>query len=85
LTFKAFWDSVRTPGKLRVLVSVDSGPDRRARRLVTEDFILAPDGSFVGEGDRQAVRHTRLRAVWDFDMRPLYWLRDSFLRLIRRR
>ena len=45
---QAVWDKVRESGNLRVLVAVDS-KRRGARRLTTEDFILAPDGSFVGE------------------------------------
>ena len=44
---QAFWDS-RKEGDLRVIVSVDDG-GWRAWMPVSEDFILAPDGSFVDE------------------------------------
>lgn len=49
LDVQASWDTVDKPGNLRVLVTVDPGPGRRPRRLVSEDFILAPDGVFVGD------------------------------------
>lgn len=44
---QAVWDD-RKKGHLRVIVSVD---DRgwRAIAPISDDFILAPDGSFVGE------------------------------------
>lgn len=45
---QAFWDKVRQPGDLRAMVAVDS-KRRPFRTLTTEDFILAPDGNFVGE------------------------------------
>ena len=45
---QAFWDDVRRPGNLRVFVNVDSG-GKAVRTLTTEDFIMAPDGTFVGE------------------------------------
>lgn len=41
------WDH-RSGGALRVLGSVDDG-GRRALKPLTDDFILAPDGTFVGE------------------------------------
>jgi len=44
---QAFWDAVRQPGNLRVMV--DDGRRKGPHRVVTEDFILAPDGTFVGE------------------------------------
>jgi hypothetical protein len=44
---QAFWDAGR-PGDLRVRAAVDDG-GRRAYRPLRRDFILAPDGSFVGE------------------------------------
>jgi len=43
----AFWDGV-AEGDLRVVVSVDDG-GWRAIVPLTEDFIVSPDGSFVGE------------------------------------
>lgn len=43
---QAFRDS--KAGNLRVMVSVDDG-GRRAFAPVSDDFIIAPDGSFVGE------------------------------------
>lgn len=45
---QAFWDRVRQPGDLRVMVAVDSNR-RGMRRLTTEAFIMAPNGTFVGE------------------------------------
>jgi hypothetical protein len=45
----AFWDSGK-PGNVRVLAAVDDGGWRASKPLST-DFIMAPDGSFVGEGD----------------------------------
>lgn len=44
---EAFWDSIG-PGNLRVMVAIDDGGWRALRPLST-DFIVAPDGSFVGE------------------------------------
>jgi hypothetical protein len=41
------WDD-RPGGALRVLGSVDDGGSRALKPL-TDDFILAPDGTFVGE------------------------------------
>src|ERR1700722_14312684 len=47
---EAFWDHPRSPEHLRVRVAVDALPvSRRPHSLTSEDFILAPDGSFVGE------------------------------------
>jgi hypothetical protein len=43
----AFWDSGK-PGDLRVTVAVDDG-GLRAFAPLTTDFIIAPDGTFVGE------------------------------------
>ena len=47
LSIEAFWDS-RDSRNLRVLVVVDDGT-RRFRRVLSEAFIMAPDGSFVDE------------------------------------
>lgn len=45
---QGFWDSPRQPGNLRVMISIDDG-GWRAFSPLTTDFIVAPDGSFVGE------------------------------------
>jgi hypothetical protein len=45
---QAFWDSPRQPGNLRVIVAIDDG-GWRAFRPLSADFIVASDGSFVGE------------------------------------
>jgi hypothetical protein len=45
---QAFWDSGR-PGNLRVLVGVDDGGWRSSFSPLDRAFIIAPDGSFVGE------------------------------------
>lgn len=45
---QAFWDSPRQPGNLRVIMAIDDG-GRHAYRPLSSDFIVAPDGSFVGE------------------------------------
>lgn len=45
---QAFWDSPRQPGNLRVIVAIDDGGWRAFNPLST-DFIVASDGSFVGE------------------------------------
>jgi hypothetical protein len=44
---QAFWDAGK-PGDLRVLVAVDDGAIQAFAPL-TRDFIIGPDGSFVGE------------------------------------
>ena len=44
---QAFWDSGE-PGNLRVMVSIDGG-GIPAWRPLTNDFILSPDGKFIGE------------------------------------
>lgn len=44
---QAFWDG-RQPGNLRVIIAIDDGGWRAFRPLST-DFIVASDGSFVGE------------------------------------
>lgn len=44
---EAFWDSGK-PGDLRVMVAVDDGGFRAFVPLTT-DFIMSPDGSFIGE------------------------------------
>ena len=47
LEVEAFWDS-KPKANLRVLVSIDDG-GIRAFMPMTADFIIAPDGSFIGE------------------------------------
>ena len=44
---QAVWDD-KPNGNLRVIVSIDDG-GRRAHSPLGEDFIRAPDGSFVGD------------------------------------
>lgn len=44
---EAYWDD-REAEHLRLVVSIDDG-GRRALLPITESFIVAPDGSFVGE------------------------------------
>lgn len=44
---QAFWDSAKE-GDLRVRVAIDDA-GWRAFMPLSEDFIIAPDGSFVGE------------------------------------
>jgi hypothetical protein len=46
---EAIWDDPREEGgNLRVLASIDDG-GWRAMLPLTDDFIIAPDGSFIGE------------------------------------
>lgn len=45
---EAFWDSKKN-GNIRVVVSVDDGGLASFQPLAL-DFIIAPDGSFTGEG-----------------------------------
>ena len=45
---EAFWDRPRQPGNLRVIIAIDDGGWRAFRPLNTS-FIVASDGSFVGE------------------------------------
>ena len=47
LESQVIWDG-KTGGDIRVLVAVDDG-GLSAYSPLTDDFILAPDGSFVGE------------------------------------
>ena len=44
---QAFWDG-RQPGNLRVIIAIDDG-GWRAFNPLSMDFIVASDGSFVGE------------------------------------
>jgi hypothetical protein len=50
LEVEAFWDDPRIKqGNLMVLVAIDDGRGWRAFAPMTKSFIMAPDGSFVGE------------------------------------
>ena len=42
------WDD-KPGGNIRVLAAIDDGTFRTAVVPMTDDFIMAPDGSFVGE------------------------------------
>ena len=44
----AYWDDKRK-GNLRMFVNVDDGAGLRSFFPLSESFIVAPDGSFVGE------------------------------------
>lgn len=48
LETQAFWDSGRPGTNLRILASIDDG-GIRAFYPLSDDFIISPDGSFVGE------------------------------------
>jgi hypothetical protein len=43
-----FWDDKRARD-LRVMVAIDDSMGWRIRDYLSDDFIMAPDGSFVGE------------------------------------
>lgn len=45
------WDSGQ-PGDLRIMVAVDDGSLRGAFSPVARDFIIASDGTFVGESEQ---------------------------------
>jgi hypothetical protein len=48
--FEAHWDDPRNRGhNLRVIVSIDDGTFRASLCPITRSFIMAPDGTFVGE------------------------------------
>jgi hypothetical protein len=47
---QAFWDDPRQRGdNLRVIVSIDDGSFLRATLPKASSFVVAPDGTFVGE------------------------------------
>ena len=46
---QAFWDRPRHPGNLRVIIGVDDGGWRSSFSPLSTAFIVAPDGTFVGE------------------------------------
>jgi hypothetical protein len=48
LEIDAMWDG-RPHGDLRVWVLIDNGTPATVRRPLQRDFIIRPDGSFVGE------------------------------------
>lgn len=45
---QAFWDNLK-PGNLRVIIAIDDSGLRAFIRPLSTDFIVAPDGTFVGE------------------------------------
>jgi hypothetical protein len=49
LETQVIWDDHRDRRNLRVLVDVWDPSKRISRSIVKDDFIRAPDGSFVGE------------------------------------
>jgi hypothetical protein len=47
---EAFWDHPRRPGgDLRVVAAIDDGRGWRSLAPLTDSFIIAPGGAFVGE------------------------------------
>jgi hypothetical protein len=44
-----FWDSPGSPGKIRVMGAIDDGHLPGAFSPLCEDFILCPDGTFLGD------------------------------------
>lgn len=48
LEIESLWDD-KKGGAVRVMGSIDDGSFRRAFMPFTDDFIIAPDGSFGGE------------------------------------
>jgi hypothetical protein len=47
---QAFWDHPKKPGEnLRVILSIDDGGFLSSLTPMSSDFIMAPDGSFIGE------------------------------------
>ena len=53
----AVWDDWGSGGDLRVMGSIDDMTFWRAIRPLCDDFIMAPDGSFVGEPARATEGH----------------------------
>jgi hypothetical protein len=50
IELEGLWDHPGRPGEvLRVLGGIDDGHLRSAFRPVTDGFLVAPDGTFVGE------------------------------------
>ena len=48
IEIQGVWD-IGQPGDLRIMVGIDDGHFRTAFRPLTDDFVMAPDGSLVGE------------------------------------
>ena len=48
LEFGVLWDD-KPGGNVRVMLSIDDGTFRAAFRPMTDSFIVAPDGAFIGE------------------------------------
>ncbi len=48
IEIEAFWDG-KPDGDIRVMGGVDDGGFRSAFSPLSDDFVVAPDGSFVGE------------------------------------
>jgi hypothetical protein len=48
MEIQSFWDD-REGENVRVIVRLDAGEGWRRRLKIVDDFIMAPDGSFVGE------------------------------------
>jgi hypothetical protein len=46
--YGAFWDN-KPGGNVRVILSIDDGTFRAAFSPLTDSFIKAPDGTFIGE------------------------------------
>lgn len=49
LETEAFWDNSREKANLRVLVVLQSMSGWRRHVKIVDAFIIAPDGTFVGE------------------------------------
>ena len=50
IELQGFWDDPRRPGEaLRVLGAIDDGTLRAAFHPLDDGFLVAPDGSFLGE------------------------------------
>jgi hypothetical protein len=56
LEIETFWDDPKKKTNLRVMASISHNRGRRRYFPLTEDFIKAPDESFVGEGESPAAR-----------------------------
>jgi len=50
IEIEVFWDNPKkTGGDLRVIGSIDDGKLRSSVRPLSSDFIMDPDGNFIGE------------------------------------
>ena len=61
IEIEAVWDD-RKRQHLRVLVYMDDGTGMRLKPFLGSDFIVAPDGRFIGEQPRLATEHVRIRS-----------------------